>query len=140
MTVKKKRTLASIITTAIATASLTVITASAATFNFYHLDMGDDQYTGAVQKTNTLHYATVSVDGGNYVNSDRMYFRVCENEKAADGSYYFATETKQVNGPYKFSLNYTEAPGIYGDYYRMRGYLSIHSELDALNTWGTWTP
>ncbi len=141
MTVKKKRTLASIITAAIATMSLTVVTASAeTTFNFYHLNIGDDQYTAAVEKTNSLQYATISVDGGSFVNSDRLFFRVCENEMAGDGVYYFATETKQVNGPYNFSLDYTEAPGVYGDYYRLRGYLGVHSELNALDAWGTWTP
>ncbi len=142
MTVKKKRTLASIITAAIATMSLTVVTASAATatFHFYNLDVGDDQYTAAVEKTNSLQYATISVDGGNFVNSDQLFFRVCENKMASDGVYYFATETKQVNGPYTFSLDYTEAPGVYSDEYRLRGYLSVHSVYDALDAWGTWTP
>ncbi len=138
MTINKKRTVVSILTAALATMAMAV-TASAYTYGFsFSLDSAYQQYTTACQKTNTRSYASVMVDDGNFINSDRLYLRVCENYKADDYIYEFATETKWVNGPYDFDLTYYSGQGVKGTKYRLRGYQD--GEVGALSAKGTWQP
>lgn len=138
MTVKKKRTVVSALV-ALFAATAMAVTASAYTYGFnFKLDSAYQQYTVACTKLNTRSYASVDVDDGNFIDSDRLYVRVCENYKADDYIYEFATETKWVNGPYDFDLNYYSGQGNKGTKYRLRGYQD--GEIGALNANGTWQP
>lgn len=138
MTIKRKRTVVSVVMAVFATAAM-AITASAYAYGFeFNLDISYQEYTVGCQKTNSLRYASVDVDSGNFDNSDRLYLRVCENYKADDYIYEFASETKWVNAPYDFTLNYYSGHGSYGTKYRLRGYSD--GEIDDLQAEGSWMP
>lgn len=138
MTIKKKRTVVSALAAAFASAAM-AITASAYTYGFsFSLGVSDQEYTAACTKNNTLSYASVAVTGGNFINSDRLYLRVCENYKADDYIYDFATETKWVNATYDFTLKYYSGQGVKGTRYRLRGYQD--GEVGSLKASGTWQP
>lgn len=139
MSVKKKRTI-SAITASVAASLCLAVTAAAASFNFT-LNIAEDDYTSPAIKTNSLQYASVDVNSGNFVSSDRLYLRVCTNVQGSDGNYNFATETKWVNAaPYSLTLNYTEATGTYGSKYRLRGYQGASASYGNLTASGTWAP
>lgn len=138
MTIKKKRTVVSALVALFATTAMAV-TASAYTYSFsFKLDSAYQQYTVACEKLNTRDYASVEVDSGNFIDSDRLYLRVCENYKADDYIYEFATETKWVNGPYDLDLDYYSGHGDKGTKYRLRGYQD--GTVGALTAKGTWQP
>lgn len=141
MTIKKKRTLASVLVALCATTAMAV-TASANTGNFeFWLAAHSDDYSAPADKSDYLQYALVNVNEGNFLSNgeDRLYLRICENVQASDGVYYFATETKWVNAVYKnLRLDYTEATGVYGDPYVLRGYQA--GDVGALHVKGTFIP
>lgn len=134
MTIKKKRTFASVLVALCATTAMTA-TAFAASFRF-SLQSGTDEYSAAATKWNYLSYATVNVNDGNFNDDDRLYLRVCENEQASDGVYYFATETKWVNNTYPgLKLNYYENEDEFLGEYRLRGYQAAYQSVWASGTW-----
>ena len=136
MTIKKKRTLASTLVALFAATAMTA-TAFAATFDF-SLYYGGDEYSEVATKWNSLSYATVNVEDGNFWDSDRLYLRVCENKQASDGVYNFATETKWVNNTYSgLELKYYTGENVYRGEYRLRGYQAAEQSINAN---GTWTP
>lgn len=138
MTLKKKRTVVSALVAVFATAAMAV-TAAAYTYDFnFDLDIAYQEYTDPCRKTNSLSYASVDVESDGFDSTDRLYLRVCENYKADDYIYEFATETKWVNGSYDFTLNYYSGQGVYGRYYRLRGYND--GQIDDLEVQGTWQP
>ena len=128
---KKKRTIASVASAAIAAMAMT-ISVAAASFDF-SLNVGEEDYSSKARKTNTLQHATVTVSDGNFVSSDRLYLRVVDNAKD------FATETKWVNSAKSILLNYTEQDGVKNYYYYLRGYQGA-SALYSVEANGTWTP
>ncbi len=141
MTIKKKRTVVSVLMALFATTTMAV-TASANTGSFeFWLNAHKDDYSSPVMKSDSLQWALVDVTDGNFLSNgnDRLYLRVCENVQASDGVYYFATETKWVNSTYdNLKLNYTEATGVNGEFYRLRGYQA--AEEDGLHVKGTFIP
>lgn len=134
MTIKKKRTFVS---TLVALFATTAMTASAFAASFYFdLQAGEDDYSGLAIKRNYLSYATADVERGNFNDNNRLYLRVCENERASDGVYYFATETKWVNAKYYgLQLDYYDGEDVYGDDYRLRGYQAANQSVWASGTW-----
>lgn len=137
MTIKKKRTVVSTLLAAFATMAMsaTAFAANDLAFNFDLVSGGDD-YTTAAKKYSSARYASVNVEDGNFVNSDRLYLRVCRDEQASDGVYYFATETKWVNSaPYSFTLNYYTGEGETLKKYRLRGYQDGPLSVRANGTW-----
>lgn len=134
MTIKKKKTLSSIVVAAFAATALAV-TASAASgsFSFYKLSPGEDDYSSRVLKSTASQTATVNVTDGDFVNSDRLYLRV------VDAAKDFATETKWVNTLTTVSLRYTEQTGTSGRYYYLRGFQG-ESATYSVTARGTWTP
>lgn len=141
MTIKMKRTITSAFIAVFATAAMAITASAANTYKYgfsFDLDISHQQYTGACQKNNSLSYASVDVVDGQFDASDRAYFRVCENYKADDYIYDFATETKWINGPYDFTLNYYSGHGTYWKYYRLRGYND--GEMDDFEATGSWQP
>lgn len=140
MTIKKKRAVVSALVALFATTAM-AITASAETYTYkfsFHLDYAYQQYSAAAEKTNTRDYASVNVTSGNFLDGDRLYLRVCENYKADDYVNEFATETKWVNGPYDFDLDYYSGHGYRNHEYVLRGYQD--GELYNLYASGRWQP
>ena len=135
MALKAKKRIATAIV-AIAAVSTLAITAAASNtgFGFNNVNVNTSVSTGNVTKSDSLQYAVVNVQGGNFVSSDRAIFRVTDtsgNNRTSAVTYSSASGKQNMY----FNIGFT---GNQGQNYRLK--MTNSGSIGGLNANGIWAP
>jgi|GEM_PF-2712092 len=102
-------------------------------FDFFMMSPGNSQSSTVVTKSDSEQKAYVTITYGDWVSSDKVWFRV--RDRYANPM----TETKWSNSNESFTLDYSVRTGVAGQIYYLKGQQDSTATY-PVSVLGRWTP